>query len=456
MLILLYIAIIACVCFQAERGVFDFHSYLCLFYKLKQGDKKIPDKSTKKVLFILIPALREQEIIENTVLKFIELKNFYFDIKIAVVTSIREISYKRDIDIPTTEEILTQSIHTGKLSRHKNRIHIFQDQDAQGNMATQLNYAIEKIKTFMGSDMFYVIYNADSIVSETTLNKLAELMEQYPDKEFAVQQPCAFVRDMHPNANQFTNAMSLYQSWYCLGHESRLVRNYGTRSEKYWGKNKNTKLGVVVGHGSGMTIKINTDNGGYPTDLLTEDLTFGFIISANNVPILSLPALELADVPNHFTTFIKQKSVWFWNFLGYAKCYQKALKRGHSHFRLIPLFLQGLGAGAYWFFDTFFIIIPFMGAIILHSYWVLLFSIASVFIFYIIPQYFLLKKLPAVLRAQNFPDYASNVESISFIKLLPNLFLIILTNSIGAWIATLRAITYLITGKLPIKYRTGD
>lgn len=456
MIMFLYIAIIIlCICFQAERGIFDFLSYLRLFRQLKQVVHE-RSRSVKQSLFILIPALREQAIIEDTVLRFLKIKSPYFKIKIAVLTSIRETLDKIGSNTTTTEEVIVQSINTGRLSEFRDSIHIFQDYEIHGNMATQLNYAIAKIKTFEEMGTFYIVYNADSIISEITFKKLSELIERHPGKEFVFQQPCAFVRDMHPDSNQFVNAMSLYQSWYCLGHESRLVRNYGTRSEKCWGKKNNTKLGVVVGHGSGMTLKINTSNHGYPSDLLTEDLTFGFILSANSVPILSLPALELADVPDRFTTFIKQKSIWFWNFLGYGSCYRKMRKQGYSHLQLIPLFFQGLGAGAYWFFDTFFIIAPFILSLILKSYWITLLSLVSMLVFYIVPQYFLLKKLPTLLLDQGFPSYAKNVASVSFIKLLPNLCLIILTNSVGAWIATFKAIPYLLTGKLPVKYKTGD
>ena len=130
-------------------------------------------------------------------------------------------------------------------------------------------------------------------------------------------------------------------------------------------------------------------------------------------------------------------------------------KKGHSRTHLINLFFEGLGAGAYWFFDTFFIVTPFALSIILHSYLMVILALMSILIFYIVPQYILLKKLPAVLSSQGFSGYAKDVASVSFLKLLPNLCLIILTNSIGAWIATFKAIPYLLTGKLPVKYKTG-
>ena len=449
---LIYFSLITlCIALQAERGIFDFLSYTRLFGQLSKNKPEKPSH-VKKTLYVLIPVLREQSIIEGTVLRFCNIQDKNFDLRIAVITSIREVSDK----IPTTEDIIVESIRSGKLAPYKNDIHIFRDTTVVGNMATQLNYAIEKIRSSEDSETLYIVYNADSIISEETFEKLWELNETHLGKEFAFQQPCAFVRDMRPDSNQFTNAMSLYQSWYCLGHESRIIRNYDKRFRYDWTKSNNKKLGVVVGHGSGMTININTNNGGYPTDLLTEDLTFGFILSTRNVPILSLQALEIADVPNHFMIFIKQKSIWFWNFLGYISCYKKMRKQGHRISQMIPLLVSGLAAGAYWFFDTFFIIIPLILGIILRSYQIILVSILSFTVFYITPQYFLKRKLPNVLEKQGFPEYAENVKNISFVKMLPFLCLIILTNSIGPWIASIKSIGYLFGGGLPTKYKTGD
>lgn len=450
---LYFLIVLICIIFQAERGIFDFISYLKLFNQLNRPKSK-KHAEGKRDLYILIPALNEQKIIEDTVLKICKIKNDYFKINVAILTTVKEVNGENDKK-RTTEDVLKRSLKSGKLSGYNN-IHIFKDQNLKGNMATQLNYAIGELKLFLPLGTYYLVLNADSIISSSTFNSLGELVIKYSGKDFAFQQPCAFVKDMNKTANQFTNAMSLYQSWYCLGHESRIVRKYSILSEKKWGKKNNTKLGVVVGHGSGMTLGINLDNGGYPTDLLTEDLTFGFNLSVNNIPILSSPAIEIADVPNTFVVFIKQKSVWFWNFLGYLKCYRSNLNKGHSGYKLFLLLVQGVGAGAYWFFDTFFIVIPFVIGIKLNSSLILFISFVSFIIFYILPQYVLFLKLPKVLSSQGFRHKAKDVSSVSFLKLLPFLCLIILTNSVGAWIATIKFVKYLFTGTLPAKYKTGD
>ncbi|MDE2038174.1 MAG: glycosyltransferase family 2 protein [Patescibacteria group bacterium] len=447
------VVIIICISLQAERGIFDLISFNRLFGQLRKRSI-VSTNFPRQTIYILIPVLREQDIIEEAVIRFCKLAHDKLTFKIVLITTEKE-TVEAGGQRKTTEEYVADSIASGKLTDFKDRILIIRDPNTHGNMATQLNYAIRKLSDTAPMNSFYLVYNADSIITRSTLEKLAELLSRHEGMEFAFQQPCAFVKDMGPDSNKFTNAMSLYQSWYCLGHESRLIRNYDARSERWWRK-RNGKLGVVVGHGSGMTIGINRNNGGYPSDLLTEDLTFGFILSTKNVPILSLPALEIADVPSRFSVFIKQKSVWFWNFLGYGSCYRKMSERGFSKPKIISLLIQGIGAGAYWALDTFFVLIPLILSLYLSSYIGICIAVLSFLTFYTLPQYILFKRLPGALEHQGFTEHAKNIRKLSFLTIFPTISIISLTNSVGPWIATVKGIKYLFTGKLPIKYKTGD
>ena len=443
-----------CICFQAERGIFDLISLLRLFRQLRRpATARSAETRPRQTLLVLLPVLREQSLIEETVLRFCEIDSQHFEIRVVVVTTERE---ELGGTARTTEEVLLNSLKAGSLSRYRQRIHVFRDPNLNGNMATQVNYAIHQLIKAEPVETFYMLYNADSIVSATTFDALANLFQQRRGNEFAIQQPCAFVRDMRPDSKQFTNALSLYQSWYCLSHESREIWAYEKKICKLGKRRGNTKLGVVVGHGSGMRLGTNIENGGYPADLVTEDLTFGFILSANSVPIILLPSLELADVPDEFIKFLRQKGTWFWNFLSYPRCYLTVRRNGHPRGQALPLLAQGVGAGAYWFFDTVFIMCPFLMSFLSDSFGLFLLSLMSVIVFYILPQYFLLKQLPEVLYAQGFPVVANHVRHVSFRRLFPSLCLIILTNSVGAWIATLNAGWYFFLGREPIKYKTGD
>lgn len=443
-----YIIVGIAIFFQAERGILDTISYLKLFKKMNSGLKeKDPIPNNKRSLFILIPVLEEQDIIQTTLTRFLKLSDDFFNIEIIFITTIREKIVKTPNQSLTTEEKLRQILEMDSFSTSKKSIRIMRENNANGNMATQLNYAIQHLSKNAPSESLYVIYNADSQISNTTISALYNL-EKDNVPRFAFQQPCAYVSEMKPDAPNFLNALSVYQSWYCLGHESSLIKKYEKKREN--------NLGVIVGHGSGMSFSMNIENGGYPEKLLTEDLTFGFILSANEEIIRLLPALELADVPSKFSVFIRQKSVWFWNYLGYASCYKKMRLEGISVRKLLPLLWEGIGAGAYWFFSALFIIIPLFLGIITGVYQIVLISLFSTIIFCIVPQYILYQNLPTILKKQGFENVSQNVKSISFLKMLPSLCLINITDSVGAWIATYRYLIYCLTKKLPTKYKTEN
>lgn len=454
-MLLLVIIVAICILFQAERGILDTLSFLRLFKRI-QSEKPLERKSIQQTqnLYILIPVLREQTIIEDTLLRLLEQADDCFNTKIVVITTVRERLDNPSENPPLTGSVVSTSLENGRLKPFWEKILLIEENEPNGNMATQLNFAINSLSSTAQTRSFYLLYNADSVTSPHTFSSLGKILAKTPE-HFAFQQPCAYVKDMHRNAPAFLNALSIYQSWYCLGHESSLVRRY----EQYIRKAKSQaipRLGVIVGHGSGMTFETNTGNGGYPTDLLTEDLTFGFMLSARNVPIFSLPALELADVPDKFTNFIRQKSVWFWNYLGYISCYRKMFREDLPRKKLIPLFLQGIGGGAYWFFSGIFILLPILLGAISGSAVFLLITIASPLIFSLLPQYILFKTLPGTLKHQKLEEYTDNMKTVQFWKTAPWILLVALTDSVGPWIASFRYLKSLSTGRLPKKYKTGD
>lgn len=446
---------IICILFQAERGIFDTLSFLRLFKKFR-SEEYLSKRKTQRYqdLYILIPVLREQNIIEDTLKHLLEQENNYFNVRVVVITTVRERLSNPTENPPLTHTVISNSLKGGLLNQYQNKVVLIEENNPLGNMATQINFAINILSSTAKPRSVYLLYNADSVISPHTLSSLRKILTKAPE-QFALQQPCAYVKDMHRDAPAFLNALSIYQSWYCLGHESSLIRRYEqyTQGEKTYTL---PRLGVIVGHGSGMTFETNTRNGGYPTDLLTEDLTFGFILSARSVPIFSIPAIELADVPRRFFDFIRQKSVWFWNYLGYISCYRKMLREDISWKKLVPLFLQGIGGGAYWFFSGAFIFFPILIGVISDSIIFTLVAIASPLIFSLLPQYILFKALPRILKHQKLEKYASNMEGVSFWKTIPWLLLVVLTDSVGPWIASFRYLKSLFTGHLPKKYKTGD
>lgn len=87
----IYIIVGIAIFFQAERGILDTISYLKLFKKMNSGLKERDlIHNNKRSLFILIPVLEEQDIIQATLTRFLKLSDDFFNIEIIFITTIRE------------------------------------------------------------------------------------------------------------------------------------------------------------------------------------------------------------------------------------------------------------------------------------------------------------------------------------------------------------------------------
>lgn len=108
---MVYIIVGIAIFFQAERGILDTASYLRLFKKMRsESREKHQAPINRKTLYILIPVLEEQDIIEKTLTRFSKLSDNFFNIEIIFITTIRE---KRNDDhdpLLTTEEKLKQTL----------------------------------------------------------------------------------------------------------------------------------------------------------------------------------------------------------------------------------------------------------------------------------------------------------------------------------------------------------
>jgi hypothetical protein len=203
-----------------------------------------------------------------------------------------------------------------------------------------------------------------------------------------------------------------------------------------------------------MSIKTCLKYGGFPEKYMNEDLTFGYILSSLKQPIYSIPYLEIADVPLSWKVFIKQKTVWFWNFLEYIRCYSHPSLKQVPKARRIALLIIGWSRAVYWFFSAFFFGLPLILGIVFLNFKVFLLGTFGFLCFSILPISFLYLYLPRTLEKQGLKSYAENLRSISFLKTAFWLPLIFLSDSIGPWIATWQWIIWKLANVLPDKPKT--
>lgn len=445
---------IICLIFQGERALLDTFSIFDVLFRRK-NIVRTGKKSESRELFVLIPALTEQEIIVDTIRTMLE--TYGRTVQIVIITTEREaVLAKKNADArPSTSEVVRQALNNGPLKTFRGNVRVLHYPSSSGRMAHQINFALRQL-SIQYPDAHFVLYNADSIPSPESINKFQDVFDRHPDA--VVQQPCAFIRDAGKRATGFVNALSLFQTLFCIGHETALIRRYAPRlRDRKSGcitEFLHTPLGWIVGHGSAMSIRICLRYGGYPEKYMNEDLTFGYILSAHQVPIYSISALEIADVPTRWSNFIRQKTVWFWNFLEFIRCYQDLGDSNVPNGRRMALLFIGFGRGMYWMFSSIFFGLPLMIGIAFQDRFIFVLGVAGILCFSFLPILLLKTLLPQELRRQGLMKFEKRIRSISTVKMLFALPIIVLSDSIGPWIATVQWIRWRLTSVLPNKPKT--
>ncbi|GEM_PF-2585875 len=453
----IFILTFFCLFLQAFRGIPDFIHLIIFIRKIKNKDNNIYHNDNKdfRKLFILLPLFKEQKIFRETISYFLENFNNQ-NVFIVITTSSKEIG-----DL-STFDLIQEDIKNRRWGNNTERILSFNENNKNSNMATQLNFAVKNIidLDLKNKEEYYILYNADSRPSSLTMNYYREYLDKYSTSpDFVLQQPCAFIKDI--GKNNFTDALLLYQTWFCLGHENRILKNYERRIGLIKGQKRsslkeffNSPLGYCVGHGSSMKFSTLLNQGGYPENLLTEDLTLGYFLSAKQVPLINIDVLEIADVPFDFMSYIRQRSIWFWNYIEYFSCFFDKKVSGISTVRKLKLLIIGIARGLYWFMSSVFYIFPIILGILYWNILIIVFGVIGIFIFQIIPSLYLLKYLPNILEKQKLEVYANKFKKISRLKISYLIIFLVLTDSVGPWIATLKGIWFLFYKKRPVKYKT--
>jgi cellulose synthase/poly-beta-1,6-N-acetylglucosamine synthase-like glycosyltransferase len=412
-----------------------------------------PFKAKNKKVFVIIPLYKEQKIVVDTINYFLKVFDHNNSILVLVTTT-------KEHGKESTDSKIRRFLKN-KFKGNTGRILLFKEENESSNMATQINFALKEIIRLNHGHLndFYILYNADSRPSPKTLNEIA--FESMNDNDLIFQQPCAFIKDIGMK-NSFVDAASLYQTWFCLGHENRVLKKY----QKFIGKSNYHRgalyniflrpLGYGVGHGSAMKLRTIKEEGYYPEELLTEDLTLGYFLSAHHRKIKVINSLEIADVPFTLKSSIKQKSVWFWNYIEYFSCFfDKRVANVSLSIRLGLLF-RGLGRGSYWLFSSFFYAFPIITSIFLKDPFLMISGILGILLFQVLPAIYLVKKLPNVLYNNQLKKYGQQIGQISCIKVAVFIIIITLTDSVGPVIALINSLQFLSKGKRPEKYKTEN
>ncbi len=318
-------------------SLFILYKYYKFFQIL---DINYSDKlKNNKGLFIALPCLREQKIIENTIKYFREI----CDIPIVIITTQKEdFEYSYDKNIVTTKMIVENNI----LNKYDN-VYLINYPYENGYMADQLNFMLDNfhnLEFYDESKEWYMsLYNADSKPSLVTFKSIFYHINKGED---VIQQYSYCFKNFN-KLDFITKGFAIYQSNF----EIKVGLFNSKLNYKYL-------YNYVVGHG--LTIKLRTlkKMGNFNTKFWCEDIYLTMKLKFNNIKIYSIPELENIENATNIYQITKQNSVWYDTTKKYVKIYKdiKTKEKKFSFYGLIGCFNEFRCAINWLLFPILFII----------------------------------------------------------------------------------------------------
>lgn len=376
-------------------------------------------------LYVLIPVLREQDIILKTIThflkclknknakiiiittekekyeKYIEInkKNFLYNLKndfkklnkknlilkynkvfseeqieylINLINVENKISKNKLMNIiknfPTTEELIRME------KFNEDKIEIINYPFHEGYMAHQLNYAIKKLKKQQkNKKLFFSIYNADSNPNIETFNEFFNKINFYPKED--IFQQYSINNNNFKKISNILKGMSIYQNAFEM--ENGIINN-----------SISTFLySHVVGHGLFISEKFINEVNNFNTDFWCEDI---FLTAQTKILKKNIIFLNTVEEINYAKTLkiqIHQSATWFNTSKSFLKIFMFLVKKhGFNKNIMFWLFSEIIN---YFEWAVFPIIFIFLNLFLIYSTQIKLFILnLCIFILYIFVKYF--------------------------------------------------------------------
>ncbi len=367
--------------------------YRAIKYKIfhianKENENIKTDKEDSNII-IVIPCLREQDIIIQTIKHFLEITNDFNTVKLLIVTTqkeeyerkkslylekqfiediknnidihkliskynkllstneikdilsdrnkenIEDIIHKRISYSKSTNEVVREFINKNHLEK---QVYLFHYPNNEGIMADQLNYVLNNFNFIDEEKYYFSVYNADSIPSKETIKDIIDTINKnnYPKVIQQYSVPLS-------NWNELSNLMkgfAIYQANFEL--------RYGLINSHFPNKFLYT---YVVGHGMYVRVDILKKIGGFETKYWCEDIYMSYVLRNEVIPIYSIGSLEMMQSPQYLSILTKQNAVWFKTSFECLKIFRDVYKKNKKlNFSSLGWLIQRIRMNLTWLF----------------------------------------------------------------------------------------------------------
>ena len=384
----------------ATYSLFILYKYIKFFKKSnKSKDEKLEHS---KGLFIAIPCLREQNVIENTIKHFREI----CDLPIVIITTQKEdFEYEYNKKIITTRMIIEKKV----LNKYSD-IYLIDYPFTKGYMADQLNFMIEHLSDLKFYDetreWYMSLYNADSKPSKDSFKTIF----YYINKNDEVIQQYSYCFKNFDKLNFIVKGFAIYQSNF----EIKVGLFNSVLNYKYL-------YNYVVGHGLTINLKTLKRMGNFNTKFWCEDIYLTMKLKYYNIKIS--PILELENIENasSVSQIVRQNAVWYDTTKKYRLIYNDIRKeaKNNSFFGFVG-YLNEFKCAVNWLFFPIMLLLNFAICFYEKNIFAFLISLFS-YLFYALVNYVITLKTINRVNKENYTLNCHNYIYYTIALLISNI-----------------------------------
>lgn len=284
-------------------------------------------------IYVLLPALREQKIVNETIDWFKKIK-YKGQIKYIVITTEKE-EYENKVN--NIKEITTSQLVDNKLAKIKDErfMHIHYPK-TQGNKSSQMNYAVDEIlKIEKDIENIYIsVFDFDSRPDVNTFNELNKVAQLRNNPDAINQVPLCF-----KNYEEFSKDKS--KALLLLYTFQHTIRSCAIEKMKLLVSSLTNMKVPQYCMGACMHIKLKSliENDKFP--IFVDDLTLGYRLSIKNGNFAYLPTYNYTLIPNKVYDYVNSAVLIFKGISTYISEIKKA--KGRNLWGRIKMFIAGTG-----------------------------------------------------------------------------------------------------------------
>lgn len=321
-----------------------------------------------KNIYVLLPALREQKIVNETIEWFKKIK-YKGKIKYIIITTERE---EHENKINNIDEITTSQLVDKKLNKIKDDrfLHIHYPK-TNGNKSSQMNYAVDEIlKNETDLENTYIsVFDFDSKPDLNTFNGLNKVAKLRNNPDAINQVPLCF-----KNYVEFSKDRSkIMLLLYALQHT---IRSCAIEKMKLLVSSLTNLKVPQYFMGACMHIKLKSliENDKFP--IFVDDLTLGYRLSIKNGNFAYLPNYNYTLIPNKIYDYVNSAVLIFKGISTYISEIRRS--KGKNLWGKVKMFIAGTGNIIVFTITPYIIIFYYLYSVISLKYTLLFWLLLSI------------------------------------------------------------------------------